>query len=80
MDASGYYLYTGVHRFGISGTDLIFTITYFLKNVLNLSIYCSALIFAFIGNIGILAFYAIIKDRFENIRLVTSIKFMTTLM
>ena len=79
-DAAGYYLYTGVHRFGISGTDLIFTITYFLKNVLNLSIYSSALIFAFIGNIGILAFYAIIKDRFKNIRLVTSIKFMTTLL
>lgn len=75
-DAPGYFLYTGVDSFGIIGTDLIFTITYFIKYFLNLNIYSSSLIYAFIGNIGILTFLAIIKDRFNNINLDKKIKFL----
>lgn len=80
-DSAGYYIYAGVvDRFGVTGTDLIFTITYFFKIFLSFNNYSTALIFAFIGNIGILAFYANIKDRFKNINLAPSIKFLANLL
>ena len=80
-DAAGYYIYAGVvPRFGLTGTDLMFTITYFFKIFLSFNNYSTALIFAFIGNIGILAFYANIKDRYKNINLAPSIKFLANLL
>ena len=65
-DAYGYYKSGFNEEPSIWGTELIRTITFFLKNKLYLNHASCSLIYSFIGSIGIILLYSLIKDLTAN--------------
>ena len=63
-DAYGYYNFSQFGKF--LSTGFIQSINYFLKHNLHLSFVSSSLIFTFIGSIGSILLYSIIKDLTKN--------------
>ena len=66
-DAYGYYLFNEMGFLGkYVGTDLIHSITYFLRSNFYLNFISCSLIFSFIGSIGSVLLYSFIKDLTKN--------------